>query len=191
MQIRILIATVLTFFAFHASAAECAQSLKNDSPVATAGAFSNMRYTEEHAYGYIVELWRADDCLFGFFFSSSGLMGDTPVGRIENVSYDKATGRISFEARLTMGVIPASTAPSSPWVPSQDAYKFSGILGKDSLDGTLSHVILNYPSKQIPVTEQLTLPLSSDDSMGIADYRTFSAWESFAKQLLSFRGPKW
>jgi hypothetical protein len=113
------------------------------------------------------------------------------MGRIENISYDKATRRISFEARLTMGIIPASTAPSSPWVPSQDAYKFSGILGKDSLDGTLSHEILNYPSKQIPLTEQLTLPFSSDESIGISDYRTFSAWESFAKQLLSFRGPKW
>jgi hypothetical protein len=55
MQIRILIATALAVLTFHVSATECTQSLKVDSPVATVGAFSNMRYTEEHADGYIVD----------------------------------------------------------------------------------------------------------------------------------------
>jgi hypothetical protein len=190
MQIRILIATVMTLLAFHSSATECTQSLKASSSVIAVGAFSNMRYTEEHAYGYIVELWRVEDCLFGLFFSSSGLMGDTPAGRIENIAYDKITRSFSFDARLTMGVIPSSTAPSSPWIPSKDAYKLSGILGKDSLDGTLSHEILNYPGKQTLSSEKLTLPLTADDSIGMSNFHTFSEWETFAESLLRHRGPK-
>lgn len=191
MQTRMLIATVLALLAFHSSATECTQSLKADSLVTAVGAFSNMRYTEEHAYGYIVELWRAEDCLFGLFLSSSGLMGDTPAGRIENISYDKNTRSISFDARLTMGVIPASTAPSSPWIPSKDAYKFSGILGKDALDGTLSHEILNYPGKPSPSSEKLSLPFATGEAVGMPDVRTFSEWETYAESLLQRRGPKW
>ena len=77
MQTKVLVTAVLALLAFHSSATECTQSLKAGSQVNAVGAFSNMRYTEEHAYGYIVELWRAEDCLFGLFLSSSGLMGDT------------------------------------------------------------------------------------------------------------------
>lgn len=191
MQTRMLIVTVLALLPFHSSATECTQSLKASSHVIGIGAFSNMRYTEEHAYGYIVELWRAEDCLFGLFFSSSGLVGDTPTGRIENISYDQNTRNISFDARLTMGVIPASATPSSPWIPSKDAYKFSGILGKDSLDGTLSHEILNYPRKQIPSSEKLSLPLTADETIGMSDFHTFAEWETYAESLLHRRGPKW
>jgi hypothetical protein len=118
-------------------------------------------------------------------------MGDTPTGRIEDISYDKNTGSISFNARLTMGVIPASTAPSSPWIPSKDAYRFSGILGKDSLDGALSHEILNYSGKQIPSSERLSLPLTSDETIGMSDFHTLSEWETYAGSVLRFRGPKW
>ena len=191
MQVRILIATLLSLLAFHSTATECTQSLKASSPVIAIGAFSNMRYSEEHAYGYVVELWRADDCLFGLFFSSSGLIGDTPAGRIENISYDKITRSISFDARLTMGVIPASTAPTHTWIPSQDAYKFSGILGKDSLGGTLSHEILNYQGKRTLSSEKLTLPLTADDTVGMNNSRTFSEWGTFVESLLHHRGPKW
>lgn len=191
MQTRMLIATVLALLAFHSSATECTQNLKPGSPVTAIGAFSNMRYTEEHAYGYIVELWRAEDCLFGLFLSSSGLMGDTPTGRIEHISYDENTRSISFDARLTMGVIPASTAPASAWIPSQDVYRFRGILGKDALDGTLSHEILNYPDKQNASSEKLSLPLTAGETVGMPDTRTFSEWEAYAELVLRHRGPKW
>lgn len=191
MRTRMLIATVLALLAFHSTAAECTQSLKASSPVTAIGAFSNMRFTEEHAYGYIVELWRAEDCVFGLFLSSSGLMGDTPTGRIENISYDKSTQRISFDARLTMGVIPASAAPSSRWIPSKDAYRFSGVLGKESLDGTLSHEILNYPSEQAPSSEKLSLPRTNDETIGMPDHHTFSEWKTYAESVLRYRGPKW
>lgn len=79
MQVRILIAILLTLLAFHSTASECTQNLKASSPVSAIGAFSNMRYTEEHAYGYVVELWRAEDCLFGLFFSSNGLKAEGQV----------------------------------------------------------------------------------------------------------------
>ncbi len=191
MRTRWLIATALAMLTVHSSASECIQSLKAGSHVTAIGAFSNMRFTEEHAYGYIVELWRAEDCVFGLFLSSSGLMGDTPTGRIENISYDRNTRNISFGARLTTGVIPASTAPSSAWIPSQDAYRFNGILGNNSLDGTLSHEILNYPGNKTFASEKLSLPLTHDKNIGIQDYSAFSEWEAYAKLVLRYRGPKW
>jgi hypothetical protein len=187
-----IVATVLAFLTLSASATECTQGLKPDSPITPVGAFSNMRYTEEHAYGYIVELWRAEDCVFGLFFSSAGLMGDTPTGRLEDIAYDKGTRSLSFKARVTMGIIPASTAVgSNSWVPSRDVYNFSGVLEKDSLRGALSHEILNYPGKRVFSSEEVSLPLSSDETRGMAEYRTFSAWQAYADMVLDFRGPKW
>ncbi len=190
MQTRMFIAAALALLTFSAFAEDCTQGLKPDAPISPVGAFSNMRYTEEHVYGYIVELWRADECVFGLLFSSAGLMGDTPAGRLENISYDKTTRGISFTARLTMGIVPASTATSSPWVPSKDIYNFKGTLEKDTLSGNLSHEISNYPGKQVASAEELSLPLSPDETRGMSDYRIFSAWQAYAELLLAHRGPK-
>ena len=57
-------------------------TIPDSAKIAEVGAFSNMRYTDEHAYGYTVMLWRAGDCLFGLFESSRGLAGDTPIGEL-------------------------------------------------------------------------------------------------------------
>ena len=43
-----------------------------DRPIRAIGNFSNMRYTEEHAYGYAVELWRDGDSAIGLFLVSEG-----------------------------------------------------------------------------------------------------------------------
>ena len=60
-------------------------TIPNSAKIAEVGAFSNMRYTDEHADGYTLMLWRAGDCLFGLFESSQGLAGDTPVGELQGV----------------------------------------------------------------------------------------------------------
>ena len=52
------------------------------------GAFSNMRYDAEHAFGYTAQLWREQNRIFGFLLSSQGLMGDTPTGLLEDVRYE-------------------------------------------------------------------------------------------------------
>ncbi|HEV7365229.1 MAG TPA: hypothetical protein VGN76_05250 [Gemmatimonadales bacterium] len=66
------------------------------------GAFSNMRFTEEHAYGYTVNLWRAGKCLFGLFEASEGLSSDTPTGLLKPARHAAAPGKLEFTAKLTL-----------------------------------------------------------------------------------------
>src|ERR1700719_513521 len=73
-------------------------------PITFVGEFSNMRYTEEHAYGYSVQLWREGSAVFGLLLASEGLAGDTPAGLLEDLKYDPRAGKLSFQAKLTMGV---------------------------------------------------------------------------------------
>jgi len=62
------------------------------APISEIGAFSNMRYTAEHAYGETVLLWRSGNCVFGVLESAQGLQGDTPIGELQDVTYDLNTG---------------------------------------------------------------------------------------------------
>jgi hypothetical protein len=58
--------------------ADCSR-IPDSTTIHPLGAFSNMRFTEEHAYGYRVDLWWAGPCRFGLFEASEGLSGDTPT----------------------------------------------------------------------------------------------------------------
>ena len=86
-------------------------------PVRAIGEFSNMRYTEEHAYGYAVELWRDGDSAIGLLLVAEGLQGDTPTGTLDNVRFDARTGALSFTAKLTIGV---AILPGGRQEPSRD-----------------------------------------------------------------------
>lgn len=187
---KALFAFVLSSVSVFTNASECALNLNAQAPITVVGSFSNMRYTEEHAYGYTVELWRSADCLFGFFLSSSGLSGDTPTGLIENLRYDEKTGAISFGARLTMGKI--SPIPEKDvWEPAKDAYEFTGVLKNKSLRGAVLHELKNFPAAKSSIPEKVVLKLSHEESNGMQYLLTYSQWELEAKEILKRRGPKW
>ena len=59
--------------------ADCA-TIPDEAPMTVVGEFTNMRFTQEHQYGYELTLWRAGGCLVGFFHRAEGLAGDTPMG---------------------------------------------------------------------------------------------------------------
>lgn len=101
-----------------------------DTRITPAAAFSNMRFTEEHAYGYTAMLWRAGPCVIGLFESAQGLAGDPPIGELQDVRYDPASRRISFSAKLTTGAV--HDAATNNWVPARDRYTFEGVMA-DSL----------------------------------------------------------
>jgi hypothetical protein len=105
-----------------------------DRPIRSMGEFSNMRFTEDHAYGYEVELWRDRESVIGLFFASEGPQGDTPTGLIENVKFNPRTGAISFTAKLTIGVNILSGGRQEP---SRDLFEFSGVLSATRLTGML------------------------------------------------------
>jgi hypothetical protein len=73
-----------------------------------------MKFTEEHAYGYSVQLWRQGDEVFGFFEASEGLAGDTPAGILDEVQFDPRSGALSFKAKLTIGVALLAAGQQEP-----------------------------------------------------------------------------
>src|SRR5258706_2229581 len=101
-------------------------AIANSAKIAEVGAFSNMRYTDENAHGYSVMLWRVGNCLLGFFESSEGLAGDTPIGELQDVKSDSKTAKLSFSAKLTMGLV--SFKGSNSPEPLRDLFTFDGHL---------------------------------------------------------------
>jgi len=73
-----------------------------------------MEFTEEHAYGYVVQLWRQGDRVFGFREAPEGLAGDTPIGALEEVQFEPRRSALSFKAKLTMVSHSWNQAGSSP-----------------------------------------------------------------------------
>lgn len=159
----------------------------SQSQISIVGTYTNMRHTEEHSYGYTVELWKQGNRVFGFILASNGLSGDTPTGLIEDVKYEPVSGKFSFKAKLTMGLIYNKQLKKD--VPSQDIFKFNGILNKDTLSGTLevSEAISNKP----PVKEEIRLLFSAEKTRQLQTFSSYEYWKKMAKDILKFRGPKW
>jgi hypothetical protein len=149
------------------------------------GSYSGMRFTQEHAYGSQVDLWRQGEELFGHFLHSEGLSGDTPTGRIENVSYDPFSGRVSFEAKLTMGKHYCKTHSG---LPSRDKFSFEGILNAGSITGSLQRDDGLHPetsgARQAVRLKRLAGP-------GPNDFESRQQWEQYSKEILRRRGPRW
>ena len=157
------------------------------TPIIKIGAFSNMRYTSEHAYGYKAELWREQDRIFGFFLWSEGLMGDTPTGLLEDVRYDPRTGSLSFFGKLTTGLF---SNQKFSRVPSRDLLRFKGTLKGRHLRGTLEISNALTP-EDAPKREKIELTLSKKESEVMIDADSYDAWKLRADEILKFRGPKW
>ena len=156
-----------------------------DRPIRAIGEFSNMRYTEEHAYGYAVELWRDGDSMIGLFLVSEGLQGDTPTGMLENGRFDSRTGALSFTARLTTGL---AVLPGGQQAPSRDLFEFSGTLKAAVLTGTLKRSDLLHPSRP-GARERVQLKIQAQAAM--LPTHSYAEWKRQADELLKRRGPKW
>lgn len=154
--------------------------------VSVIGYFSNMRFTEEHAYGYSVELWQRGDTPLGLFFASEGLQGDTPTGILEDVKFETKTGKLSFRTKLTMGVV---YSKEHNGVPSRDVFEFSGVLSKNQLLGTLKRLDGLNP-QGAPIIEKVALKRSQSNE-GMEPFKSLDDWKKAADEILKFRGPKW
>ncbi|HTD43877.1 MAG TPA: hypothetical protein VK687_06830 [Bryobacteraceae bacterium] len=143
-------------------------------PITFAGEFSNMRYTEEHAYGYTLQLWREGATVFGLFLASEGLAGDTPTGLLDDLKYDPRSGKLSFKAKLTMGV-------DARLQPSHDLFEFDGTLGKAAVSGVL---------KRAAVSERINLR-KLEPNAALPQPRTYDEWKRQTDEIIRRRGPKW
>ena len=156
------------------------------APVAEIGAFSNMRYTEEHAYGETVLLWRAGNCIFGLFESAQGLAGDTPIGELQDVTHNPNTGALQFSAKLTIGIIAGLTSATRE--PSRDLFKFNGTLGPARLIGGLIHATQLDPK---PPARTIILTADAKDADFMHGSATYGAWREKWEPIVKRRGPKW
>jgi hypothetical protein len=155
------------------------------APLRIVGEYSNIKFTGEHAYGYTVQLWQQGDRLFGFLESSDGLAGDTPIGTLDEVQYDRRNGSLSFRAKLTMGMALLAQGREEP---SRDLFEFRGTLKRAALTGTITRQDMLRPQVK-PKSGQVRLPKQSDETM--IEAQTYAEWKTLADQLLKFRGPKW
>jgi hypothetical protein len=155
------------------------------APISEVGAFSNMRYTAEHAYGETVLLWRSGNCIFGLFESAQGLQGDTPIGELQDVTYNLNTRELRFSVKLTTGVI---AGPSTPPQPSRDLFSFDGTLGTTRLTGGLTHATQVDPK---PAVRTVILTPSPRDTEFMGGSATYGAWREKWEPILNRRGPKW
>jgi hypothetical protein len=154
--------------------------------IAFLGTYSNMRYTEEHAYGTQLDLWQQNEEIFGHFLHSMGLMGDTPTGRLENLIFDPKNGRLAFTARLTLGL---HYCREHEGTPSRDVFEFEGVFSREVITGTLTYKNAFHP--ETPATrEEITLRKIEEKYFGKI-YKTRAEWEEDSRQILMFRGPKW
>ena len=151
------------------------------------GEFSNLRYTEEHAYGYSVLLWREGEKLFGLFYDSEGLAGDTPVGLLEDIQLD-SSGKLSFRAKLSVGAIYLGHGKQEP---THDVFTFKGSLSQNGISGVLTHEE-QHQSKPRPVTTNIQLPkLAKSEQAELFQASSYADWRTLVDPVLKTRGPKW
>jgi hypothetical protein len=173
--------------ALAAQSSHC-QTIDGSAVISQVGAFSNMRYSDEHAYGYSVMLWRSGDCLFGLFESSDGLAGDSPIGELRNVAYDSMSGGLKFSAKLSMGVVGAKS--SRDFEPSRDLFTFDGSIHANTVTGVIRHAVQNTPNT--PRTRvDVVLRTSPPARELMGDATTFGKWLEVWRPILQRRGPKW
>lgn len=134
-------------------------SFQSDVPLS----FSGVRITggeDPHAYGPRVELCGKDGQWAGSIALYTGSPADPPSTRLEQLIVDESAGKVSFTARLVIGV----ETSADGWVPARRLYQFSGLVDEDAMSGTLTENPIE-PSKFKPVSEEVVLKREAPGAM--------------------------
>jgi hypothetical protein len=140
---------------------------------------------DPHATGHSLELWKDRGTLVGFLSEYVGPVADPPIGLLQELKFDAATGALSFSARITLGV--TFSAKHKEGAPSRDLYVFRGTLRDAEVRGTLEkHDRLdNRPT----TTREIVLIRTERNPFW--DGKTLEDWQEFHAEILRARGPKW
>jgi hypothetical protein len=143
-------------------AAPPSQSSGDGARVIVEGGFSNIRYTEEHAYGQEVKLRRQGSRLLGLFMYTEGPQADFPTGLLEHVRFNSATGELSFDAYASQ-------------------FHFDGRLEKATIKGVLKQM---HPIDGRQVAEdQVILTRNANLTNAMRDYPSEDEWNRYASQI--------
>ena len=151
--------------------------------IASVGVFFNPRFAEDRTEGYTVQLWRQGEAVFGLL-SVEALSGDAPVGELSNVKFDERSGKLSFDAKLSTGMLLMADNSQRP---SRDLYRFHGAISKEILSGTMTHSDLLDPAAG-ETSVKIRLPKQA--APGMVEAKTYRAWKEAIDALLKVRGPK-
>jgi hypothetical protein len=174
---------VLVFLTF----AGTVRAQTSELPVKALGNFMRVESDGEHASGYNVELWKQGDKIIGLINAHDGLIGDPPAGLLENVRYDRRTGKFSFTAKLSLAVTLDDNYQS---IPTRELFEFHGILSKTRLTGNLT-ITQQQCSRLCVERKRLNLPRSKKFGSWVQDFKSYADWKKDVDEILDFRGPKW
>jgi hypothetical protein len=143
---------------------------------------------DPHAYGYSLTLWKHNGQLVGFLSEYVGPTADAPIGPLQDLTFDSDSGKLSFSAKMTTGV--TFSAGHKDGAPSRTLYKFSGVLSKSEVMGTL--VTEDHLDNTAPTQLELGLKAQTNpNQVSSWNQKTFQEWEQFYAPILRARGPKW
>ena len=152
------------------AAGEAQQPTGASPEVSVNGAFSNIRTTPEHAYGYVVQMWRIGPRLVGFFKFTEGQQSDFDTGTLDNVEYDAATGKLTFDSY-------------------DRQFRFIGILREKELTGKLTRAYPRPDGGERLQTEDVRLAASAPTAALMRDFPTIKEWNAEAAKVLTRSGP--
>jgi len=126
------------------------------------GSFDNLRYTAEHTYGYVVDLWREGNRVFGRLEITHGRQADFTTVPIDNGTIDDATHRLTFQAIAPSGV----------------SYRFVGTINASSVRGVLTRD--DGTGRRSPTSDGESVQLRSNAQAREAmhAYATYEAWKA-------------
>lgn len=127
------------------------------------GHFSSLQTTQDEdphtVSGYRVSLYKSGASVFGSFAAATGSL-ETAQGRLYDVHFEPATGRLSFKSRLAMGW-ESSREIGPNGRESRAIYEFRGRLQSRSLVGNMVQKDWNSPHSK-PIKEKAVLPKTRD-----------------------------
>jgi len=164
-----------------------AQERVKPFPVEVLGYFTNMNHTDEHSYGYSIQLWKQEDHLLGFFLAAQGVSDDTPTGFLENIRYSPDDHSLSFRARLTAGY---RIDVEGKMKPSRDVFIFNGYLTGNQITGTLEHSD-QLDEDRPPAVEYIELFFVEEETKLMRTMKDLREWNEWKTMIMKFRGPKW
>ena len=147
------------------------------------GKFSNMTYSQEHQGGEHVYLWREQNELYGYMeYSLGGALGDYTTARLENVRFDAATKRLSFQARNPLYDEKGNVI--------RNLFVFDGLIKPNTIEGTLKcrNAMTNghCPNDQKVSWKKVTL-----ENTGMYRMGNRQDWETHVNEQLREHGAMW
>jgi hypothetical protein len=134
-----------------------------------------------------VQLWLIQGKIIGMIDFHRGLLGDPPMGVLTDIGYNSESGKLSFKAKLTIGL---HYCRNHKGTPSRDLLAFEGRLKEDKLEGD---IVIEEQSDSPPVVvdKRKKFVMRRDEDCRPEAFEYFEVWRWYYDPVFKSRGPKW